>query len=37
MLFMMTYYLTRIMTTFIGLRWPESRKYVNRKGIAAGK
>ena len=26
-----------MMTTFIGLRWPESRKYVNRKGIAAGK
>ena len=32
----MTSYLMMTMTTFIGLRWPESRKYVNRKGVAAG-
>lgn len=25
------------MTTFIGLKGLESRKYVNRKGVAAGK
>lgn len=37
MLFKMTSYLMGIIATFIGLRWPESRKYVNRKGIAAGK
>lgn len=37
MLFKMTSYLMMTMTTFIGLKGIESRKYFNRKGIAAGK
>lgn len=37
MLFKMTSYLMMTMIIFIGLKGLESRKYVNRKGIVAGK
>jgi len=36
-LFLINNCLMMTMTTFIGLKGLESRKYVNRKGVAAGK